>query len=146
MQASFQDTLRDTTPITKPLPALTLKTEYSLIDMLMFKFSESAFGLFLKSWEELLYFNPVLQSKSPQFGFKNLFLTSDCLSVLCFWVVADMAAVITGDVVKSHTDNPLAGQTVPPPRLVLYSCDHTQTPHTLAEVSLHHTCNLMFRI
>lgn len=35
-----------------------------------------------------------------------------CLSVLSFWVVAEMTAVITGDVVKNHTDNPLAGPTV----------------------------------
>ena len=44
---------------------------------------------------------------------------------------------ITGGVVKSLTDDPLGGPTVPP-WLVFYSHDHTQT---LAEVSIHDAWN-----
>lgn len=48
-----------------------------------------------------------------------------------------MAAVIRGDAVKSHTDDPLAGPTVPP-RQVPYSHDHTQD---LEDVSGHAACS-----
>ena len=60
--------------------------------------------------------------------FRTPFLASACLCALCFCEVAEMAAVITGDVVKNHTDAPLAWPTVP--LLVGPLWPHTDIPHT----------------
>lgn len=77
---------------------------------------------------------------NPSVWVKNLYLATDCLSVLSFWVVAEMAAVITGDVVKkSHWLGQLCSHHTGWSFIPMTTHRHP----THWQVSIHQTCNLL---